>query len=100
MKIKKILGIILLLVIALAMTYKFVDVAPNKNLAIDQQTVKVLKFGQCAACHSHSPNLPFYANWPVIGDVIKQDAALAIREFDVTTITNGIKNTRYNSKYT
>ncbi|MBO5086462.1 MAG: heme-binding domain-containing protein [Paludibacteraceae bacterium] len=90
MKIKKILGIILLLGIALVMTYKFVDIAPDKNLTTEQQVVKVLKFGQCAACHSHSPTLPFYANWPVIGDVIKQDAALAIREFDVNIVSEGI----------
>ena len=92
MKIKKILGIALLLLIALVMTYKFVDIAPDKNLKPDQQATKVLTYGQCAACHSHSPNLPFYANWPIIGNVVKQDAALAIREFDVTNIFNGIEN--------
>ena len=92
MKIKKILGLGLLLVIALVMTYKFVDIAPDKNLAPSEQANKVLTLGQCAACHSHSPNLPFYAKWPVIGNVVKQDAALAIREFDVTTVTNGINN--------
>lgn len=92
MKLKKALGFILLIAIALVMTYKFMDITPDKNLPQDEQTTKVLTFGQCAACHSHSPNLPFYANWPVIGDVIKEDAALAIREFDITTVTNGINN--------
>ena len=92
MKIKKILGLGLLLLIALVMTYKFVDIAPDKNLAPSEQANNVLTYGQCAACHSHTPNLPFYANWPIIGEVVKQDAALAIREFDVTTVTNGINN--------
>lgn len=92
MKLKKALGFILLIAIALVMTYKFMDITPDKNLPQDEQTTKVLTFGQCAACHSHSPNLPFYANWPVIGDVVKEDAALAIREFDITTVTNGINN--------
>ena len=92
MKLKKALGFILLIAIALVMTYKFMDITPDKNLPQDEQTTKVLTFGQCAACHSHSPNLPFYANWPIIGDVVKEDAALAIREFDITTVTNGINN--------
>jgi cytochrome c peroxidase len=92
MKLKKALGFILLIAIALVMTYKFMDITPDKNLPQNEQTTKVLTFGQCAACHSHSPNLPFYANWPVIGDVVKEDAALAIREFDITTVTNGINN--------
>ena len=67
MKIKKALGIILLLLIALVMTYKFVDITPDKNLEPEKQAKKVLKYGQCVACHSHSPELPFYANWPIIG---------------------------------
>lgn len=92
MKLKKALGFILLIAIALVMTYKFMDITPDKNLPQNEQTTKVLTFGQCAACHSHSPNLPFYANWPVIGDVVKEDAVLAIREFDITTVTNGINN--------
>ena len=95
MKIKKILGIVLLLLIALVMTYKFVDIAPDKNLSPNQQAIKVLTYGQCAACHSHTPNLPFYANWPIIGDVVKQDAALAIREFDITNVTNGINKNQH-----
>ena len=92
MKIKKILGIALLLLIALVMTYKFVDIAPDKTLAPDQQATKVLTYGQCVACHSHTPNLPFYSNFPIIGNVVKEDAALAIREFDVTIVSNGINN--------
>ena len=92
MRIKKALGIILLLLIALVMTYKFMDITPDKNLEPNKQVKKVLKLGQCVACHSQSPNLPFYANWPMIGDVVKEDAALAIREFDVKEVFKGIKN--------
>ena len=92
MKIKKALGIILLLLIALVMTYKFVDITPDKNLEPGKQAKKVLKYGQCVACHSHSPELPFYANWPIIGKVVKQDATLAIREFDANIVIDGLKN--------
>ncbi len=92
MKIKKALGIILLLLIALVMTYKFVDITPDKNLEPEKQAKKVLKYGQCVACHSHSPELPFYANWPIIGKVVKQDATLAIREFDANIVIDGLKN--------
>lgn len=92
MKIKKALGILLLLLIALTMTYIFMDIVPDKNLEPEKQAKKVLKYGQCVACHSHSPELPIYANWPIIGDVVKKDAALAIREFDVNIVVDGIKN--------
>ncbi len=95
MKIKKALGIILLLLIALVMTYKFVDITPDKNLEPEKQAKKVLKYGQCIACHSHSPELPFYANWPMIGDIVKIDAALAIREFDANLVIDGIKKQQF-----
>ena len=92
MKIKKTLGLFILLAVTLVMVYKFTDITPDKNLTLEKQAKKVLKYGQCVACHSHSPEFPLYANWPVIGDIVKQDAALAIREFDVKTVINGIKD--------
>lgn len=92
MNIKKTLGLILIVSVALVMTYKFMDITPDKNLEPQKQAKKVLKYGQCVVCHSHSPKLPFYANWPVIGDVVKQDAALAIREFDVKALLKAIKD--------
>ncbi len=92
MKLKKALGILLLMLIALVMTYKFVDITPDQTLELEKQAKKVLLHGQCAACHSHSPSLPFYANLPVIGNIVKQDAALAIREFDANSVVDNIKN--------
>lgn len=100
MKIKRALGILLLLLIALVMTYKFMDITPDKNLELEKQAKKVLNYGQCATCHSHSPNLPTYADWPVIGNVVKQDATLAIREFDANVVLNGIRYGQFIDKVT
>ena len=95
MKIKKTLGIILLLLIALMMLYRFMDISPDKTLEPERQAHKILKYGQCIACHSHSPQLPFYAKWPIIGNVVQKDAALAIRELDIVPIKNAILQGEY-----
>ncbi len=92
MSIKKILGVTLLLVVAIVLGYKFADTAPDKTLDANVQAHKVLELGQCVACHAHTPQLPFYANFPVIGPVVKDDASRAIREFDVETVMKAIEN--------
>ena len=94
MKIKKTLGFTIILAVSLVLSYKFTDITPDKNLPLEKQAKKVIKYGQCVTCHTHSPKLPVYANWPVIGDVVKEDAALAIREFDVNVVLNGIKKNK------
>jgi cytochrome c peroxidase len=92
MKIKNILGIILLLIIVVVLGYKFADSTPDKSLDSKAQAHKVLELGNCAACHSHAPQLPFYANFPIIGPMVKDDASRAIREFDADIVMKALKN--------
>ncbi len=92
MKIKTILGITLLLAVAIVLGYKFANTAPDKSLDANAQAHKVLELGQCVACHAHAPQLPFYAEFPVIGPVVKDDAARAIREFDAEAVIKAIEN--------
>jgi cytochrome c peroxidase len=92
MKIKTILGITLLLAVAIVLGYKFANTAPDKSLDANAQAHKVLELGQCMACHAHAPELPFYAKFPVIGPVVKDDAARAIREFDAEAVIKAIEN--------
>ena len=92
MKIKKFLGITLLLAVVIILGYKFSNTAPNKSLDANTQAQKVLELGQCVVCHAHSSQLPFYANFPIIGPVVKDDAQRAIREFDAEAVMRAIEN--------
>lgn len=92
MTIKKLLGVALLLVVIGVLGYKFADTTPDKSLEPKDQALKVLEYGQCVACHAHAPQLPFYANFPIIGPVVKIDADRAIREFDAASMVDAIEN--------
>ena len=57
---------------ALAITYRVVNQAPSKDLAADAQMQEIITSGGCLQCHSGSPDLPFYANWPVASGMVQK----------------------------
>ena len=69
---------------ALAITYRVVNQAPSKELAADAQMQEIITSGGCLQCHSGSPDLPFYASWPVAGGMVQKDVEQGYRAFDIT----------------
>ena len=51
----------------------------------------ILADGGCISCHTANPELPFYANWPVVGELVKQDAADGYRAFDIAPLMEALE---------
>ena len=63
--------------------YLAADTAPEQSLAPTAQMAEIVGVSGCADCHTAEPSLPFYAEFPVAGDLVKKDAADGYRAFDV-----------------
>ena len=82
-KLKLVIGL-LLSVVALCVTlYSVMNRPPAADLTLDAQVLQILQDGGCASCHSASAPMPFYAEFPVAGDVVKKDIEQGYRAFDV-----------------
>ena len=92
---KKILkwGAIGFLVAAAAMVvvYRAVNQVPGVDLPENERVYEIFADGGCLSCHSAEPDLPFYSEFPVIGDMVKKDAAEGYRAFDMTGFMEAVK---------
>ena len=79
---------ILMLTVAVAVStiYTIMNRPPEANLSLSEQTLEILEEGGCLACHSSDAELPFYANFPVAGDLVKKDVSDGYRAFDITPL--------------
>ena len=44
-----------------------------ENLSYNEKLKIIFEQNDCYACHSNNPNTPFYSNFPIIGDQVKDD---------------------------
>ena len=88
----KLLLAIIALAVILTAVYHLVNRTPDKALSIEMQAKAVFEEGGCLSCHSKTPQLPVYANWPIIGKVVREDAAQAIRHLDMTPVMEALDN--------
>jgi cytochrome c peroxidase len=88
------IGLISLLVLAVISTivYKAVNKAPSAELAQNEQVLEIFKAGGCIDCHTVDPELPFYAEFPVIGSMVKKDSQDGYRAFDITGLMAALEN--------
>lgn len=52
---------------------------------------EIIESSGCMACHSADPKLPFYAEFPVAGKLVKEDVRLGYRSFDMTPMVEALK---------
>ena len=78
-------------VVGLAITYRAVNKAPDTSLPANEQMAQILEDGGCAFCHTASPDLPFYASWPVASSLIKGHVEDGYRMFDIEPMMNALK---------
>ena len=64
---------------------------PSADLPANERVYEIFTEGGCLDCHSAEPELPFYASFPVMGDMVKQDAAEGYRAFDMTGFMEAVK---------
>ena len=75
---------VLVLIVALFVIYRISVKAPSGDEYSDAaKATAIFIKGGCLSCHSATPELPFYANVPLVGDMVKKDAAEGYRMFDM-----------------
>lgn len=79
-------------VAGLAIVYRAVNHAPDKNLPVSGQMLQVISDGGCADCHSTTPNIPFYAKLPVAKDLIMKDINEGYKAFDIEPMKEALEN--------
>ena len=89
---KKTIGIVLILLIGVYLTYRLVNKAPSSELTTNEQMVEIMNSGQCLACHNLNPDKPFYASWPIVGKIVMADIIKAQSEIDLTSAYNALIN--------
>jgi cytochrome c peroxidase len=83
MKKKLIIGA-LVLVVLLFTIYRISVKAPDGVDYSDRAKVaSIFIKGGCISCHSANPELPFYANVPLMGDIVKADVSEGYRMYDM-----------------
>lgn len=74
-----------------AATYWGVNRAPSSDLTLQAQAEQVLTDGGCLSCHSQDPDLPFYASFPLAGDLVKADVDSGFRAFNIAPLMEAMK---------
>ena len=87
----KIIFSVLVVAAVLAATYRVVNRPPSASLESSAQMEEIIASSGCMACHTANPELPFYASLPVAGKLVKEDARLAYRSFDMTPMLEALK---------
>lgn len=88
---KILLGIVIVLA-ALAITYRAVNHAPAENLPPNEQLAKILEDGGCASCHTANPKLPFYASFPIAKGMIAKHVEDGYNTFDIDPLMKALKD--------
>ena len=91
---RNLLIVALALVVVLCVIYRVVlsGSTPNEELALDARVTAILEDGGCLSCHVAEPELPFYAKFPVVGKLVKQDAQDGYRAFDIAPLMAALKD--------
>ena len=82
----------LALIVVLFVTYRIAIRPPSADLAPEARVAEILDKGGCLDCHSAKPDMPFYADMPLIGDMIKADVEEGYRAFDIAPLVNALKS--------
>ena len=77
-------------VAGLAIAYRAVNQAPDTSLPANEQMTQILNDGGCVFCHTESPTLPFYANFPVAKSLIAGHVEEGYKSFDIAPMMKAI----------
>lgn len=87
----KIILTVLVAAAVLAVVYRAVNTAPPADLGKNEQMEAIIASAGCMECHSADPKLPFYANFPIAGNLVKEDIRLGYRSFDMEPMLTAIR---------
>lgn len=89
-KSSKLILSVLVVVAVLFGVYRMANKAPSADMDSNAQMAEIVASGGCMACHAANPQMPFYADFPLVGKVVKEDIRLAYRSFDMTPIMEAL----------
>ena len=87
---KKILFALLIVAVGGFVAYRAMNNVPDETMPVEARIAAILEDGGCVSCHTAAPELPFYADFPVMGDMVKQDAADGYRVYDIQPLMNAL----------
>lgn len=93
----KIIFSVLVVAAVLAATYRVVNRPPSASLESSDQMEEIIASSGCMACHTANRNCRFM---PVCGcgKLVKKDARLAYRSFDMTPMLEALKKERKSAR--
>ena len=80
---KKLLFGLLVVIALLVVAYRISCKAPSAELGEQERVAAIFERGGCLDCHSAEPTLPFYASFPVMGDMVVADSKAGYQMFDI-----------------
>lgn len=89
---QKLLIALLAIVVVLAVVYRITLCPPSDDLPAEARVTQMLEDGGCLSCHTANPDLPFYATWPVAGDLVQKDAKEGYRAYDIAPLYEALKS--------
>lgn len=89
---QKLLIVLLAIVVVLAVVYRITLCPPSDDLPAEARVTQMLEDGGCLSCHTANPDLPFYATWPVAGDLVQKDAKEGYRAYDIAPLYETLKS--------
>ncbi|MCF0179403.1 MAG: heme-binding domain-containing protein [Bacteroidales bacterium] len=87
-----ILGIVIILAISIFVIAKSINTVPDSTLSIEEQAMAILSDGGCLACHSQTPQYPWYHSLPVISEMVEDNALEAARYYDIDSTYSQLKS--------
>ena len=87
---KKLLFGLLVVIALLVVAYRISCKAPSAELGEQERVAAIFERGGCLDCHSAEPTLPFYASFPVMGDMVVADSKAGYKLFDIEPIIKAL----------
>ena len=90
---KSLLLVALALVVVLFVIYRVLLSLsmPSEELAPEARVAAILENSGCLSCHTANPELPFYADMPIAGKLVKADVEAGYRAFDITPLMEALE---------
>ena len=86
MKKSKLLILALVLAVVVVAVYRISNRPPSAEYTPEARVAAILVQGGCLDCHTKDAEPPFYADFPIVGKVVRQDIDSGFRAFDIAPL--------------
>lgn len=86
MKKSKLLILALVLAVVVVAVYRISNRPPSAEYTPEARVAAILVQGGCLDCHTKDAEYPFYADFPIVGKIVRQDIDSGFRAFDIAPL--------------